>query len=395
MLALAAGLLKRGYEVHVFELIGLVAGQAGFAEEFAGRGVKLWRASDFFTPAEVLFPDAPIPALQPFAPLLPAKIATLCRALMVVIREFRPGVVHCWSHLANLIGGFVSSSVDVPRVVLSQRVSPPSFWFAAPEADLYREAYRALVRDSRIVFVNNSSSSKAEYERWMQLADSAIRLVHNGFLPSSMNLDGGGGRAASRAKLGLPADGPVVGTLMRLAPEKDPDLWLETAAVIASSRPDVCFLLAGYGHGAIAEQLFQKATKLGFGHRLVMPGAVSDIAQIYSAMDVFLLSSRSDNLPNVLIEAQAAGISVVGPAVGGVGEAMLDGLTGLLVRDRSARNLASAVLGILGDPRWRARAAVQGPGFVADKFDCERMVRETAAIYRYRRTGRGLFGRSN
>ena len=126
----------------------------------------------------------------------------------------------------------------------------------------------------------------------MQLADSAIKLVHNGFLPSSMNLHGGGGRAASRAKLGLPADGPVVGAMMRLAPEKDPDLWLETAAVIASSRPDACFLLAGYGHGAIAEQLFQKATKLGFGHRLVMPGAVSDIAQIYSAMDVFLLSSK-------------------------------------------------------------------------------------------------------
>ncbi len=45
MLALAAGLLERGYKVHVFELIGLVAGQAGFAEEFAGIGVKLWRAS--------------------------------------------------------------------------------------------------------------------------------------------------------------------------------------------------------------------------------------------------------------------------------------------------------------------------------------------------------------
>ncbi len=181
---------------------------------------------------------------------------------------------------------------------------------------------------------------------------------------------------------------------MRFAPEKDPDLWLETAAVIASSRPDACFVLAGYGHGAIAQELFRKATKLGLGQRLVMPGAVSDIAQLYSAMDVFLLTSRSDNLLNVLIEAQAAGIPVVGPAVGGVGEALLDGLTGLLVHDRSSRTLASAVLAILGDAHWRARAAERGPAFVADKFGCERMVRETASIYRYRRTGRWSFRRA-
>jgi glycosyltransferase involved in cell wall biosynthesis len=86
-------------------------------------------------------------------------------------------------------------------------------------------------------------------------------------------------------------------------------------------------------------------------------------------------------VPNVMIEAQAAGIPVVGPAVGGIGEAMLDGVTGLVVADRSSKALASAVLRILDDASWRERAAARGPTFVAERFGHGRMVHETIAIY--------------
>jgi glycosyltransferase involved in cell wall biosynthesis len=72
----------------------------------------------------------------------------------------------------------------------------------------------------------------------------------------------------------------------------------------------------------------------------------------------------------------------VAPAIGGIGEAMLDGLTGVLVRERTASALAAAVLDVLGDARLRERAAVEGPAMVAKKFGQERMMREMLAIYR-------------
>jgi hypothetical protein len=270
----------------------------------------------------------------------------------------------------------------VPRIVLGQRVSIAPFWFDAHEADLYRQAYRVLAGNPSVVFVNNSRSSAKEYERWIQLATGTNKIVHNGFLPSSIKIRSRSESAACRASLGLPANKPVVGALMRFAPEKDPDLWLETAAAIASVRSDVYFLLAGYGHGAIADQLLQKGAERDLGSRLVVPGVVTDVGQVYGALDVHFLTSRTENLPNVMIEAQAAGIPVVGPDVGGIGEAMIDGVTGVLVRDRSAGALARAVLRILDDPRWRERAAVEGPIFVSRTFDQERMIREMIAIYR-------------
>jgi glycosyltransferase involved in cell wall biosynthesis len=83
----------------------------------------------------------------------------------------------------------------------------------------------------------------------------------------------------------------------------------------------------------------------------------------------------------VLIEAQAAGVPVVAPDVGGTSEALLDGITGILVRYRRASYLASAVLEILEDPRWRERAASEGPRFASKRFGHQRMIDETIAAY--------------
>jgi glycosyltransferase involved in cell wall biosynthesis len=118
-----------------------------------------------------------------------------------------------------------------------------------------------------------------------------------------------------------------------------------------------------------------------------MPGVATDVGQVYRALDVHLLTSRTENLPNVMIEAQAAGIPVVGPDVGGIGEAMVDQVTGILVPERSAQALAQAVLRILDIPRWRERVAIEGPAFIARKFGLKRMISETIAVYRDQEVG--------
>jgi glycosyltransferase involved in cell wall biosynthesis len=200
-------------------------------------------------------------------------------------------------------------------------------------------------------------------------------------MPSSLNIRPWDEAAACRARLGLPIKAPVVGAVMRFAPEKDVDLWLETAVIVRKSRPDVSFVLAGYGHDNSAAQIWEKAAQLGLASCFVMPGMVSDPGLVYAALDVMLLTSRHENIPNVMIEAQAAGLPVVGPDVGGVAEAMLNGSTGLLVRNRSANSLARATLWILDNPGWRKQAAIDGPRLMAQRFGQERMIRKTIELY--------------
>jgi glycosyltransferase involved in cell wall biosynthesis len=160
---------------------------------------------------------------------------------------------------------------------------------------------------------------------------------------------------------------------------KDPGLWIETAKEIASVRPDVRFLLAGTGPQE--EWIKQQIEAAGVARRTMMPGPALDIGLSYAALDVFLMTSRAEGLGNTLIEAQAAGRPVVSLNVGGAMEAILEGRTGLIVQNRSARCLASAVCSVLDDGAWRARAAHEGSRFVAQRFGHQRMVSETLQAY--------------
>jgi glycosyltransferase involved in cell wall biosynthesis len=163
--------------------------------------------------------------------------------------------------------------------------------------------------------VNNSLAGVISYAKWLDVPTDKIKIVYNGFLSNGINIRQRSETEACRRHLGISSDMQVVGAVMRFAAEKDPILWLETAAVIAAARPNICFVLAGYGE--LEEQLAPTIEGLGLGQRFILSGETKDVGLIYGALDVFLLTSRFEGSPNVLIEAQAAGIPVVAPNVGG------------------------------------------------------------------------------
>jgi glycosyltransferase involved in cell wall biosynthesis len=166
---------------------------------------------------------------------------------------------------------------------------------------------------------------------------------------------------------------------MRFISAKDPYLWLDTAALIARARPDVRFLICGYG--VLERTIVKKIKVLGLGECVVLSGPLTDVGLAYSAMDVVLLTSTVEGIPNIMIEAQAAGRPVVAPDVGGTSEAVLEGSTGVIARPRSAATLAKAVIAMLDDVDRRMRARTEGPGFIARRFGLDRMVEETLGHY--------------
>jgi glycosyltransferase involved in cell wall biosynthesis len=96
---------------------------------------------------------------------------------------------------------------------------------------------------------------------------------------------------------------------------------------------------------------------------------------------VFLLTSYGEGLPNVLIEAQAMGTAVVCTQAGGAPEAVAEGMTGTVVRQRDAVAIAEAVLALAGDGAALSRARREGPRFVRAKFGMARMIAETIEAY--------------
>jgi glycosyltransferase involved in cell wall biosynthesis len=312
-------------------------------------------------------------------------VLAIGRALAQAIKEFRPEIVHCWSDFANVIGGLISTELCVPKIVLSQRNMPAFRYVDGPGPYACRDAYCLLADNPNVRMVNNSLAGVISYAKWLDVPNDKIKVVYNGFLSNGIYIRQRNDMESCRLHLGISSDMQVVGAVMRFAAEKDPILWLETAAAIAAARPNVCFVLAGYG--ALAEQLASAIESLGLAQRFILSGETKDVGLIYGALDVFLLTSRFEGSPNVLIEAQAAGIPVVAPNVGGSSETVLDGKTGIVVGNRRSLNLARAALQILDDPSWRDRAAIEGPIFVSKRFGHQRMIDETVAVYHSEQPG--------
>jgi glycosyltransferase involved in cell wall biosynthesis len=379
MLVAAQELMRRGYCVEVFELAGVHAGQFSFEPEFARLGIQSRRAADL-ADVETRAVDFPnVHGLQQFLPLLDHfNIARLGLALEKAIREVRPEIVHCWSDISNVIGGYVAAALGVPRIVLGHR-NAPALRMDPSTAAYYRKAYRALLRNPRVVQIGNSVRNAREFCVWIDAGANTVSIVANGFLPSTIGVSDGLDAAARRTNLGVPDGSLVVGAIMRFAAEKAPELWLRTAAAIAAAREDVHFVLAGYGD--LSDSVRRQILELGLTHRVTLLGPLREVGTLLRVLDVFLMTSRFEGVPNTLIEAQAAGVPVVAPIVGGVAETVRQDVTARLVAEQSADALAAAVLQILTDADWRRCAAAAGTKFVVERFDATRMIDATLALY--------------
>ena len=152
-----------------------------------------------------------------------------------------------------------------------------------------------------------------------------------------------------RARLGIPVDAPVIGGVFRLYPEKRPLLWIEVARHVARSHPEAWFVMVG--QGILKREIEQTARRFGIVERLLLPGVVDNVLPMMRAFDVFLLTSFGEGLPNVVLEAQSAGLPVVATNAGGVVEAVQPGVTGWIVDSPNAELLAERVTALLDQSR--------------------------------------------
>ena len=381
MLATAASLMERGYDVLMMALYPLESGTPSIEHEIARLGIAAHLCPDFLSAEAAGFRAPPDETLTTEISRLPRWFANKIIPVRAAIRHYRPAVVHAWGDIPTIVGAYAACGLGVPSVVLHQNSMQQCMRrYGAQVVELLWEGYRSALDNPTVKVLNNSAAGAADYEHWLGLRPGTIRVLYNGIVREQIRTPPDHEVARFRAHVGLSQDAPVVGTVMRFVEDKDPDLWLETAAEITKARPDVRFLVAGYG--TLQERMMQRIEALGLRDRVVLPGAVTDVGLVFAALDVLLLTSMTEGVPNVLIEAQAAGRPVVAPDVGGVSEAVSEnGTTGRVVRERSPRRLAEAVIGILGDPEWKARVRSAGPEFVAGRFGFDRMVEQLLAVY--------------
>jgi len=317
---LAGGLRGLGHEVHV---AGVVDGpdqgtcQAFFAP-LAGAGVR--------------------------PHVIPARTYRRERAALEgLCRQVRPDVVHTHGYRPDVLDAGVARRLGIP-VVTTVHGFTGGGWKNRLYEWLQCRAFRkfaAVVAVSRPLVARLTRSG---------VPAARVHQVPNAFAGSS-RFD----RTEARRLLGLPREGFVVGWVGRLSHEKGADVLLDALPHLR----DVPLIVSMIGSGAEGPALAARADGLGLNGRVRWHGAVGDAGRLFSAFDVFALSSRTEGTPMVLFEAMAAGIPVVATAVGGVPD-VVTSAEAALVREGHPTELALAIRAIHHSPdlaHGRAAAA--------------------------------------
>lgn len=260
-------------------------------------------------------------------------------------------VLHSWLHYAVALGAIAGTLVGIPTIVGSLRSGRPGRfpWFYPK----WQRGIDILTAPLQTLLLANSNAVLEEHRRWAFVQDQKLLTVYNGVETDEVSLPDGVVLERLKTQLSLPASSPCVGIVGRLSREKDHATFLRAASAIGRVRPDVRFLIVG--DGPMRDAIEADIKKLGMPEQVQVLGERTDALALIKLLDVLVLTSVSEGLPNVLLEAAVVGTPVVTTAAGGAAEVVVDGETGYVVPCGDAEGIAERVLELLSNGALRKR----------------------------------------
>jgi glycosyltransferase involved in cell wall biosynthesis len=295
-----------------------------------------------------------------------AVVATLA----AIVRDLRPDIVHAHSSKAGAVARLARALQPRTPVVYT----PHGYAFAG---HFSRRGERAAYRGVERLLAPLASGIVCVCEAEARLARSVgggdrVRVIHNGIEPAPP------GPPDTRVAE-LAGRGPVIGALTMLRPGKGLETLIDATPSILARHPDA--QVAIVGDGQELELLRGRARLRGVSHAVHFLGPCERPLEALRAMDLFVHPSWAESFPYVLLEAMALGKPIVASDIGGVGEAIEDGIGGLLVPARDERRLAQALRDLLDDRGRAARMGELALARVGTEFTRARMIDRLTSLY--------------
>ena len=178
----------------------------------------------------------------------------------------------------------------------------------------------------------------------------------------------------------LPHHAPVVGNVAALVPHKGQRYLVDAAHLVVQEVPDARFVILG--EGELREHIEKQVHQHHLEKHVLVPGFRADVLGCLKGFDVFVMSSVTEGLGTSLLDAMACSLPIVATRAGGIPEIVEDEVNGLLVPPRDHTALARSIVRMLKDAGLRQRMGEAGFARVRERFTVERMVQQTADVYR-------------
>lgn len=281
--------------------------------------------------------------------LLPNTTVRTVRSLVIHFEKEVPDLVHCWQDQTIISASIASMMCGVPRIMGSARSMRPD---EKSELHIRKRPHLAqcmkfFLSDGRVRLTTNSQAGKMSYSEWLEIAPEEVSVIHNGVDFEFMEKSKNSRKFNKRFKeVGIKKGHKIVGGVFRLEAGKRVELWLDSFAEALKEESALRGIIVGSGRMEETIEAWIKERDLG--NRVSLVGSSDDVASWLEKMDVFLLTSQTEGLPNVIIEAQGFGVPCISTDVGGVGEVIDHGKSGFVVDSSDSREIADAILMGLG-----------------------------------------------
>ncbi|HUI83757.1 MAG TPA: glycosyltransferase [Candidatus Binatia bacterium] len=265
----------------------------------------------------------------------------------------------------------VLSSLASDRIVITSRLNT-GYWYTP----LLRSMFRLLNLRTDGIMANSQEAKRIAVET-EQLEPGRVQVVYQGV--DMTKFSRGLGNPSACERLGIPRGSRIVGIVANLRPVKDHALFLRAAKLVAAAVNDAVFLLVG--RGELYQELRGLAGELGIGERVFFTQGEGAVMDYLSRMCVGCLTSFSEGFSNAIIEYMAAGIPTVAIDVGGNRDAIVDGETGFLVRERSPEAVAGPIIALLRDEELRAVMGAKAFQRCAELFEVGKTISQLEQFY--------------
>ena len=298
--------------------------------------------------------------------------------LVRLFRSFRPHIVHTHTAKAGAVGRLAAAVAGVPIRVHTFHGHVFRGYFSPLKTQAFLWIERALGRLTQAVVAISERQRRDLCEVYRIVPSTRCTVIPLGFdLAPFASCEAR--RGTLRREMGVEGDVPLVGIVGRLVPIKDHAMFLRAARRVRDTYPSARFVIVG--DGELRPALERAVADLGLTECVHFLGWRRDLDAVYADLDVVALTSINEGTPVAVIEAMASGRAVVATDVGGVGDVVAAGRTGLLVPMGDAEACADAVSRLLGDAVLRAEMGRVGRERVLARYGSERLVADVRQLY--------------
>lgn len=302
------------------------------------------------------------PALSP---LNPGAVLNLVR----LIRRENVAMICSHGYKPNILGTLAARFTGIGTVAVSRGWTGEN-----PKIRFYEALDRFFLRHAdHIVAVSEGQRRK--------ILDARVNPLRVSVIHNAINLDKqeGSGSPRFREKAGIPQDAVLIASAGRLSPEKNYFGMIEAARMALERNSKLYFVI--FGEGELRSQLEERIRHHKLSGRFLLPGFRNDLLNLLPEIDIFMLPSFTEGLPNVVLEAFAARKPVVATAVGGTPEVVQHEVSGFLSRPDDVDSMADQLLRLAESEELRNQMGEAGYRHVAEYFSFSEQSRKYEQLY--------------